>query len=470
MKKKSLFVCTACEHSQPKWTGQCSDCGAWNTLEERVQTKHARHPAATEGTAVAAQALSEINIQNQPRYKTRLGEFDRVLGGGLVPGSLVLLAGDPGVGKSTLLLQVASAYAEAGLGVLYLSAEESASQIRRRSHRLKGINEAVRVLSSTSLESVAPILRDKQTDVLIVDSVQTLHQDSPQAPGSVAQVRDNTLFFLELAKQTKIPVILVGHVTKEGSLAGPRVMEHLVDCVLYLEGDHYHQYRLLRAAKNRFGATQEVGVFEMGAGGLIEVINPSESMLAQNPGQNPGSAVLVTMEGTRPLLLEVQALISGSGYNNPRRVTTGYDSRRLAVILAVLERHGGLDFSTTDVFVNIAGGFKVLEPAASLAVAMSLASSFHNAPLPESTIILGEVGLGGEIRAVSQTRRRLQEAAKLGYKSAMVPKSAKPEGQGLDLELQPVDHIKRALEVAFGRKSDRKAKPLSASMGRELNG
>lgn len=452
MKTKSRFVCGACGHVALKWMGRCPGCDAWNTLEERSAPPARRGAAAGGGSRPAAgveiRTLGEIDSAEAPRYRTGIEEFDRVLGGGLVPGSLALVAGDPGIGKSTLLLQAAAAYAAAGLRVLYVSAEESAAQIRRRSVRLSAAAGPVGILSSTRLELVAPAVEDADVDVIIVDSIQTLHHaDATSAPGSVSQVRDNTLFFLELARRTQIPVLLVGHVTKEGSLAGPRVMEHMVDAVLYLEGDRYHHYRILRAIKNRFGPTHEVGVFEMADDGLREVANPSELMLAERRGEGSGSAVVVALEGTRPLLLEVQALISGSGYSNPRRVATGIDSKRLAVLLAVLEKHAGLDFSTNDVFVNVAGGFRIAEPAVGLAAAMALASSFHDRPIPADTALIGEIGLGGEVRAVSRLRRRIQEAAKLGFGRVVAPAGAVEAVEGI--RIVPVTHVRDALARVF---------------------
>ncbi len=455
MKARTRFVCRECGHIAPKWLGRCPGCDAWNSLEERRVEAPPRGrawggPAGADEPPVV-KALGEIDAESLPRYRTGIEEFDRVLGGGLVPGSLVLVAGDPGVGKSTLLLQAASAYAAQGLEVLYVSAEESERQLRMRSRRLGGIDERMRVLASTRVETVAPALEAASPDVVIVDSVQTLHSaQADSAPGSVAQVRDNTLYFLELAKRSQVPVILVGHVTKEGMVAGPRVMEHMVDAVLYLEGDRYHHYRMFRAAKNRFGPTHEVGVFEMGDEGLRAVSNPSEFLLEERREGMSGSAVAPAMEGTRPILLEVQALVGSAGFSVPRRVATGLDARRLAVLLAVLEKRAGLDFSTHDVFASVAGGFRVLEPAVDLAVAMAVASSYHDIPIDGRMVVVGEVGLGGEVRRVGQLPRRLHEASKLGFSRALVPARAARELEGSPLELVPVARVDEALEKALG--------------------
>ena len=444
MKTKTEFKCSACEHRTPKWMGQCPDCRAWNTLEA-VESKGPRSLRRSEAAPV--KTLGEIDEHDLPRYRTGIAEFDRVLGGGLVPGSLILVAGDPGVGKSTLLLQAASAYATAGLGVLYVSAEESERQLRLRSRRLGDINDAIRVLATTRLEGVAPVVETNEADLVIVDSVQTLHQaEAGSAPGSVGQVRDNTLYFMELAKRTQIAVLLVGHVTKEGTVAGPRVMEHMVDAVLYLEGDHFHQYRMLRAAKNRFGPTHEVGMFEMGDAGLREVKNPSEFLLEERREGTSGSAVVVALEGTRPLLLEVQALVGSAGYSSPRRVAMGLDGKRLAVLLAVLERRAGMNFSGSDVFANVAGGMRVAEPGVDLALAMAVASSYYDVPLDSRTVVLGEVGLGGEVRRVSQLGHRLREAAKLGFETAVVPERGVPKDKDSPLKLVPVSRVDEALQ------------------------
>ena len=462
MKTKTQFTCSACGYHSPRWMGQCSGCEKWNTLEEQLVKPGPHGPGGRRVKSEPARTLGEIDGETLSRYRTGIDEFDRVLGGGLVPGSLILVAGDPGIGKSTLLLQAASAYARAGLRVLYVSAEESERQLLLRSRRLGEIHEGIGVLAGTRLEEIAPIVESGDLDVVIVDSVQTLHHQEGSAPGSVGQVRDNTLYFMELAKRTQISVLLVGHVTKDGTVAGPRVMEHMVDAVLYLEGDHFHHYRMLRATKNRFGPTFEVGMFDMGESGLTEVKNPSEFLLAERREGTAGSVVAVILEGTRPLLLEIQALVGTAGYNAPRRVATGVDSKRLAVLLAVLERRAGMNFSASDVFVNVAGGFRVAEPAVDLAVAMAVVSSTFDMPLDPNTAVMGEIGLGGEIRRVAQLSLRLREASKLGFKNAMVPKRGGAQGADL-LNVIPVSRIEEAVEIGFPNRRSLGRAPIETS-------
>ena len=449
MKSKTSFRCSACGHESPKWLGQCPGCSAWNTLEESAALPK---KDVWRGDGALVRALGDIADRELARYTSGIEEFDRVLGGGLVPGSLVLVAGDPGIGKSTLLLEAASAYARKGLRVLYVSAEESERQLRFRSRRLGAIDESIQVLASTRLESVAPTVERAELDVLIVDSVQTLHRDAATtAPGSAGQVRDNALYFMELAKRTHVPVLLVGHVTKEGTVAGPRTVEHLVDAVLYLEGDPFHPYRVLRAAKNRFGPTHEAGMFEMGDHGLREVQNPSEFLLEERHAESSGSVVTVAMEGTRPVLLEVQALVARAGYGSARRVAMGLDPRRVAVILAVLERRARLDLSASEVFVNVAGGFRIAEPAADLALALAAASSYYDQAVDPRWVAVGEIGLGGEVRRVSRLGLRLKEAARLGFTTALVPERDKTAAEGgSGLRILPVKRVDEALDAALG--------------------
>jgi DNA repair protein RadA/Sms len=451
MKRKTQFKCTACGYRNPKWLGKCPGCEGWTTFEEETVVAEAPARGPRRGVPAPIKVLGEIMDDTVPRYLSGIEEFDRVLGGGLVPGSLVLVAGDPGIGKSTLLLQVASAYSRRGLRVLYVSAEESERQLRLRSRRMGDIEDALGVLAGTRLESVAPSVESADLDVIIVDSLQTLHQEaSSSAPGSVGQVRDNALYFMELAKRTHVPVILIGHVTKEGTVAGPRVVEHLVDAVLYLEGDNFHPYRVLRAAKNRFGPTHEVGMFEMGDHGLREVRNPSEFLLEERREESTGSVVTVAMEGTRSVLLEVQALVGNAGYSAPRRVATGPDPRRVAVILAVLERRAGINLSMSDVFVNVAGGFRIAEPAADLAIALAAASSYHDLPVDARTVAVGELGLGGEIRRVSHMGLRLREAARLGFTTAVLPERGLDPGEHPAMKLVRVARVEDALGAVFG--------------------
>ncbi len=449
MKTKTSFLCSACGHQSPKWLGQCPACSAWNTLEESIATPRKE---SWRGDASLIRSLGDIADRELARYTSGIEEFDRVLGGGLVPGSLVLVAGDPGIGKSTLLLEAASAYARRGLRVLYVSAEESERQLRFRSRRLNGIEHSIQVLASTRLDAVAPAVEGAELDVVIVDSVQTLHREgATTAPGSAGQVRDNALYFMELAKRTHVPVLLVGHVTKEGTVAGPRTVEHLVDAVLYLEGDPFHPYRVLRAAKNRFGPTHEAGMFEMGDHGLREVQNPSEFLLEERHADTSGSMVTVAMEGTRSVLLEVQALVTRAGYGSARRVAMGPDPRRVAVILAVLERRARLDLSASEVFVNVAGGFRIAEPAADLALALAVASSYYDQPVDPRWVAVGEIGLGGEVRRVSRLGIRLKEAARLGFTTALVPERDPGAGDvASGLRVIPVGRVDDALDAAFG--------------------
>lgn len=470
MKQKTRFACTSCGYEAPRWVGQCPACQSWNTLEEKAAESGPgrRRPSATaRGARIVA--LGDIEGEDILRYRTGIGELDRVLGGGLVPGSLVLVAGDPGVGKSTLLLQAASAYASLGLRVLYVAAEESERQLRLRSRRLGDIHDAIGVVAGTRLEAVAPAVEGEGVDLVIVDSIQTLYHEEGGPPGSVGQVRDNTLYFLELAKRSQVPVILVGHVTKEGTVAGPRVMEHMVDAVLYLEGDRFHDIRILRATKNRFGPTHEIGMFEMRESGLGEVANPSEIFLEERREGTPGSSVVVAMEGTRPLLLEVQALVGSAGAGTPRRVAMGLDGKRLAVLLAVLERRAGLDLSAHDVFASVAGGFRVAEPGVDLALALAVASSYRDLALDARTVVMGEVGLGGEVRRTPKLTLRLREAAKLGFTRAVVPESGVSPGDRDILELVAVGRVDEALEKTLGpepgpgaRLSGTSRRPLAA--------
>lgn len=449
MKVRSRFVCADCGFAVPKWMGQCPECGVWNRFEEqRVHRSGGANRRSVRGLPTV-KTLGEIEEGSLPRYRTAVEEFDRVLGGGLVPGSVVLVAGDPGVGKSTLLLQAASAYAGTGLQVLYVTAEESERQLRLRSRRIEAIDDSIRILATNQLADVEAVLEAGEPDVLIVDSVQTLNRDgAAQPPGTVGQVRDTTLFFMERAKRTQVPVLLVGHVTKDGQVAGPKVVEHMVDAVLYLEGDRTHRYRVLRAAKNRFGPTHEMGLFEMRDSGMLAVENPS-ALLLEERHEGPGSAVAVAMEGTRPFLLEVQALVGPPGAGTPRRVATGPDPKRLAVVLAVLERRASLPLAANDVFVNVAGGLRVYEPGLDLALALALASSAFDRALDPRLAAVGELGLGGELRRVSQIARRVTEAERLGFERVLVPERARDELVGANIELVAVARLDEALDACF---------------------
>ena len=446
-KAKTVYSCTECGASVPKWQGQCPGCGVWNTLvetiAETVQASNSRF-AALGGTA-RLQTLSEIEAREEDRLPTGIAEFDRALGGGLVAGGVVLLGGDPGIGKSTLLLQALAELAGAH-HVLYVSGEESGQQIAMRARRLALDTRKLRLLAEINLEKILAALQVEKPQVAVIDSIQTLWSDQlSSAPGSVAQVRECAAQLTRLAKQTGINVILVGHVTKEGTLAGPRVLEHIVDTVLYFEGDTHSSFRLIRAVKNRYGAVNEIGVFAMTDKGLKGVNNPSAMFLSQHGHEVPGSCVLVTQEGTRPLLVEIQALVDQS-HGNPRRLTVGLDAQRLAMLLAVLHRHAGILCFDQDVFVNAVGGVKIIEPAADLAVLLAIISSLKNKALPTKLIVFGEVGLAGEIRPAPRGQERLKEAAKLGFTRAMVPLANKPKHPIAGLEVIAVRRFEEAVE------------------------
>ena len=436
---KAHFFCSACGNEESRWFGRCASCGAWNTAAEAPassgaggavsaakggQAARARWAPAGAARPAGPRPLAEVHMDAAERLATGLGEFDRVLGGGMMPGSIVLVGGDPGIGKSTLLLQLAGSLAAAGRTVLYVSGEESEEQVRLRASRLGAVPDRLLVLTETDLELVLEAAAGIRPDAMVIDSIQTLSRaDLEGGPGTVTQVRECALALLHFAKNSKTAVFLVGHVTKEGAVAGPRVLEHMVDAVLYLEGERYQHYRVLRAAKNRFGSTNELGVYEMLDTGLREVANPSEAFLSHAAGQRtePGSAVVASIEGSRPLLVEVQALVATSIYGTPQRVTSGYDARRLAVLLAVLERRVGLRLGRHDVFVTVTGGLTLDEPGTDLGVALAVASSFLSRPVLQGTLALGEVSLSGELRRVSRVEARVREAAQLGFKRAGVP-------------------------------------------------
>ena len=446
-KGKTIYSCTECGATSSKWQGQCPGCEAWNTLVETVaeaDTPATRRFAALAGTA-RVQTLSEIEAREEDRLPTGVGEFDRALGGGLVAGGVVLIGGDPGIGKSTLLLQALAALS-ASSPVLYVSGEESGQQIALRARRLALDTRQLKLLAEINLEKILAALQAERPHVAVIDSIQTLWSEQlGSAPGSVAQVRECAAQLTRLAKQSGTTVILVGHVTKEGALAGPRVLEHIVDTVLYFEGDTHSSFRLIRAVKNRYGAVNEIGVFAMTDRGLKGVSNPSAMFLSQH-GQNvPGSCVLVTQEGTRPLLVEVQALVD-QAHGNPRRLTVGLDAQRLAMLLAVLHRHAGILCFDQDVFVNAVGGVRIGEPAADLAVLLSIVSSLKNKALPEKLIVFGEVGLAGEIRPAPRGQERLKEAAKLGFTRALIPEANKPRQPVAGMEIIAVRRVEEAFQ------------------------
>ena len=446
-KPKSTYSCTECGGQTLKWQGQCPHCQGWNTLVEAIAEK-----AVTRFTPVSetgqVQSLSEVKTGEEPRYSTGMAEFDRVLGGGLVHGGVVLLGGDPGIGKSTLLLQALCHMSQisATANVLYVSGEESAQQVALRAKRMTLDATAIHFLAEIRLEKIQSALTERKPDVAVIDSIQTIYSDALQsAPGSVAQVRECAAQLTRLAKASGTCIILVGHVTKEGALAGPRVLEHMVDTVLYFEGDTHSSFRLIRAFKNRFGAVNELGVFAMNEKGLREVSNPSALFLSHHGGQVPGSCIMVTQEGTRPLLVEIQALVDEAHAPNARRLSVGLEQNRLAMLLAVLHRHAGVACFDQDVFVNAVGGVKITEPGADLAVLLAIVSSLKNKPLPEKTVVFGEVGLAGEIRPVQRGQERLKEAAKLGFVQAIVPKANKPKQAISGIEIIAVERVEEAV-------------------------
>lgn len=448
---KSAFVCNDCGADYKKWQGQCSECGAWNTLSEvRLSQAPAHRTAKFEGYAGGAagnrvQKLSEISLQDLPRFGSGAGEFDRVLGGGFVPGSVVLIGGSPGAGKSTLLLQTLCLLAQQ-MPALYVTGEESLQQVAMRAQRLGLPTDQLQMLSETSVEAICAIAEQVSPKIMVIDSIQVMHMEGiTSAPGSVSQVRESAAYLTRFAKQTGTVLILVGHVTKDGSLAGPKVLEHMIDCSILLDGDNDSRYRTLRGHKNRFGAVNELGVFAMTELGLREVSNPSAIFLQRAEDVASGSVVMVVWEGTRPLLIELQALVDDSHLGNPRRVAVGLEQNRLAMLLAVLHRHGGIMVGDQDVFVNVVGGVKVVETAADLAVLLAIVSSFRDSPLPEDLIVFGEVGLSGEIRPVPSGQERLREAAKHGFKRAIVPIANAPRDKNLGIEITAVKNLQEAL-------------------------
>lgn len=450
-KKSTVFFCQSCGYESPKWMGQCPGCREWNTfVEEQISTAALKKNGGADGAAAQQPAaLSQIVMQEEDRISTGIGELDRVLGGGIVTGSLTLVGGDPGIGKSTLLLQMCRLLAADGRRVLYISGEESLKQIKMRASRIGQFNDNLLLLCETNLDVVEEVIRRQLPHVVIIDSIQTMYSEAVSAaPGSVSQVREATGLLLRLAKGLGVSVFIVGHVTKEGTVAGPRVLEHMVDTVLYFEGDRYASYRILRGVKNRFGSTNEIGVFEMRQEGLIQVENPSEYMLSGRPEGACGCVAACSMEGTRPLMVEIQSLVCHSNFGIPRRQTTGTDFNRVNLLMAVLEKRLGLQLGACDAYVNIAGGMKLQEPAVDLGIAMAVVSSFKNRPVAESTVVFGEVGLSGEVRAVSMAEQRVQEAKKLGFTTCVLPKSNAEALKGsYDLEIIGVANVQEAIAL-----------------------
>jgi DNA repair protein RadA/Sms len=448
-KIKSVYVCQSCGGMSAKWQGQCPNCDAWNSMEESVEDKPSTSRFQSLAKAAPKQRLSVIEAEDLPRLSTGIDEFDRVLGGGLVTGGVALIGGDPGIGKSTLLLQALAVMSARGDSVLYVSGEESGSQIALRAKRLDVQAPDLEVLAEIQLEKLLLTIESSRPTVVVIDSIQTIYSDAlSSAPGSVAQVKECAAQLTRLAKSTGVCMIMVGHVTKEGNLAGPRVLEHIVDTVLYFEGDTHSSFRLVRAFKNRFGAVNELGVFAMTDKGLKGVSNPSALFLSQHDQTVPGSCVLVTQEGSRPLLVEIQALVDAAHVPNPRRLALGLEQHRLAMLLAVLHRHAGIACFDQDVFLNAVGGVKISEPAADLAILLAIQSSLKNKALPKTLIVFGEVGLAGEIRPCPRGQERLKEAAKLGFRLAIVPKANAPKVKIPGIEIIAVDRIDQAIQAA----------------------
>lgn len=450
-KNKTIYICQECGYESPKWMGKCPECGNWNTMVEEIIDKSKNDNQIASIGFSKPLNINEIELTDEERYNTSMEEFDRVLGGGIVRGSLILVGGDPGIGKSTLLLQVSKSVAE-NKKIFYISGEESSKQIKIRAQRLDVKTSNLFIVSETNISIIERMIEEFKPEFVVIDSIQTMYKSELQsAPGSVSQVREATSTFMRIAKDLNIAIFIVGHVTKEGSIAGPRVLEHMVDTVLYFEGDRHHTYRILRTVKNRFGSTNEIGIFEMKGNGLREVKNPSEMLLSGRPENVPGSSIVCSMEGTRPVLVEIQALTSNTSFGMPRRMATGIDYNRVILLMAVLEKRVGMQLQTSDVYVNVAGGLKLDEPACDLGVTMAIASSFKNLYIDPKTVMIGEVGLTGEIRGVNFIEKRIIEAQKIGFKKCIVPKE---NIRGIEIipniNVVSVDNIYEALDEVLG--------------------
>jgi DNA repair protein RadA/Sms len=447
-KTKIVYICTSCAYESLRWLGKCPACDSWNSFTEELTEVKKNNNSTKKGKPGDLYLLQDISVENEKRIKTDIIEFDRVLGGGIIPGSVILLGGDPGIGKSTLVMQAA---AKLSCKTLYVTGEESIKQIKVRGVRLNAASDNLYILAETQLERIIETISSAGPSVVIIDSIQTVYKSNlDNSPGTITQIRECAATLAEEAKKNNFAVILIGHVTKEGTIAGPKILEHMVDTVLQFEGDNNHVFRILRAQKNRFGSTNEIGIFEMYEDGLREVLNPSELFLSERDKEASGSAVTASMEGTRPILIEVQALVTPSSYGNPQRVTTGFDYRRLSILLAVLEKRGSLRLSATNVFVNMAGGVRIDEPAVDLAVCCSIASSLLNKIIDTKTIIVGEVGLGGEVRSIGNIDKRIQEAEKLGFTRILLPSNNfKNINKKSSLEIKQVENINQALSLLF---------------------
>jgi DNA repair protein RadA/Sms len=449
---KVSYVCQECGFTAPKWLGKCPDCGAWNTMVEEVTQARAGFDRSRSATANKPLALTHDSGRTDARIFTGIGELDRVLGGGIVPGSIVLVGGDPGIGKSTLMLQTCHSADKNGAPALYVSGEESFDQTRMRARRLGTITDELMILTETQVDAIRDEIERGQYVLVVIDSIQSLYTPRlPSTPGSVAQVRECANELIRTVKALNVPAFFVGHVTKQGAIAGPRVLEHMVDTVLYFEGEGHKDLRILRAVKNRFGSTNEIGVFEMTDHGLEEIRNPSRALLEERPRGTSGSVVASVMEGTRSILVELQALVSKSALAVPRRTVTGVNANRVNLILAILEKRAGLNLSDKDVFINVAGGIRVNEPAADLAIAVAVASSFFDVPVDPDLTVFGEIGLAGEVRSVSHAGKRVAEAGKLGFKRCALPRSGTPKEVSNGIETLPVSRLRDALEVALER-------------------
>lgn len=456
-KVKSKYVCQNCGYENPKWLGKCPECLQWNTFVEEIEEKMTprQESLAKQASRSTSRPVSINSIapKREERFSTSIPELDRVLGGGVIPGSLVLVGGDPGIGKSTLLLQVSNNVAETGKKVLYISGEESENQIKMRAKRLKISSDNLYIYTENNLAAIELQIAEVEPDMVIVDSIQTMiSPEINSAPGTISQIKEGTSKFMKISKSKSISTFIVGHVTKEGALAGPKLLEHMVDTVLYFEGERYNTYRLLRAVKNRFGSTNELGVFEMKSDGLVELENPSKVLIAEKPNDASGSVIVSTVEGTRSMLLELQALVAPTNFGYPRRTTTGVDNNRVALILAVLEKVIGMQVQSQDVFVNIIGGLRINEPSMDLGIALAIASSFRNIPVDASVVVTGEIGLTGELRTVSFIEKRIMECEKLGFKKMVIPKGNYLEEFKKDyrIELVPVYNLRQAIREVLG--------------------